>query len=238
MADEKQVKPRGSCLGKLVVLIALLGVAGLGAAVYFIVTPQDLTDIKGRTSGLTAPPKAPDLAAVLKKSIEGNYPISLSEEQINLYLQQTLAAKQGGLLGEFVTMKGVRVRLEEGYAEVIMERSVMDQPLTLSMYLKIDQYIDVQGRTKGALVRGGDPYFPNDPRLEHLIRGGRFGRLEVPQGFLLLVLPAFEKLAGVYQNELHLGFEEMSRITFAEGKLVLDPRADGGDLSPGVNGTY
>lgn len=122
----------------------------------------------------------------------------------------------------------VRVRLEDGYAEVIMERSIMDYPQTLSMYLKIDQYIDVQGRTKGAAVLGGEQYFPDVPRIDRLIRGGRFGQLEVPQGFLLLVQPAFAKLAAVYQQELHLGFEEMSRITFTKGKLVLDPRADGG----------
>jgi hypothetical protein len=47
-------------------------------------------------------------------------------------------------------------------------------------------------------------------------------------------MPQFEKLAKIYEKELHLGFEEMSRIRLEKGKLVLDPRADGGSsMLPG-----
>lgn len=235
MADDKPSKPRGSCLGKLVVLTALLGVAGLGAAVYFIGKPQDLGDIKGREAGLTA---APDLGVVLKRAIDENYKVTLTEEQVNRYLQQTLAAKQGGALGEFVTFTGVSVRLEENRAEIIMERSFMEHPLTLSMFVRVEQTLDVQGRTQTTVMRDGGPFVPQLPRLERLVKGGRFGSLVVPQGFLLLVLPGFEKLADVYKNELHLGFEEMSRITIADGKLILDPRADGGQADPSDLGTF
>ena len=238
MADDKPSKPRGSCLGKLVVLIALLGVAGLGAAVYFIGKPQDLGDIQGRASGPTAAAPVPDLGVVLKRAIDENYKITLTEEQVNRYLQQTLAAKQGGVLGEFVTFTGVSVRLEDNRAEIIMERSFMEHPLTLSMFVRVEQTLDVQGRTQTTVMRDGGPFVPDLPRLERLVKGGRFGSLVVPQGFLLLVLPGFEKLADAYKNELHLGFEEMSRITIADGKLILDPRADGGQADPGNLGTF
>ena len=234
MAEEApQVKPRSSCLGKLVVLIALLGVVGLGAAVYFIATPQDLSDIKGRTAGLASASTPPNLATILEKSIEGVYPISISEEQLNRYVQATLEAKQDGPLSGMVDLKGVRIRLHEGFAEVIIERTIFGRPQTLSMYVKVEQFIDIQGKTKGNAILGGEQYFPDTPRLDRFIRGGRFGKLEVPQGFLVLVTPSFKKLAAVYREELRLGFEEMSRITFEKGKLILDPRADGGSLDPG-----
>jgi len=54
----------------------------------------------------------------------------------------------------------------------------------------------------------------------------------------LLVLPSFKKLAAVYAKELELGFEEMSRITLSDGKLVLDPRPDGDAELPGAGGSF
>jgi hypothetical protein len=237
MAEEKTPpppKPKGSCLGKLMALFSFAGVAGLGVAIFFITQPQDLSDIKGRPSGLTPPPKTRDLAAVLKNSVDRNYPLTLTEEEINLYLRQTLASKQGGFLGSQVSLDAVSVRLEEGRAEIITERTVAGRPLTLSMYVRVEQHIDVHGKTRTMIAREGGPFFPKVERTEKFAKGGRFGQLVVPQGFLLLVMPQFEKLAKIYENELHLGFEEMSRIKLEKGKLVLDPRADGGSgLMPG-----
>ena len=53
--------------------------------------------------------------------------------------------------------------------------------------------------------------------------GGRFGRLPVPQGFLLLVMPSFGKLAAVLAPEGDL-VQEMARIRIEDGRLILDPR--------------
>ena len=239
MAEEKQEKPRGSCLGKLVSLFAFAGVAGLGAAVFFIAQPQDLSDIKGAgpASALNGG-KARDLREVLKNAVNRGYPLTLTEEEINLYLKQSLAAKQGGGLEKFVNIEGVRVRLENERAEIIIERSIMGRPMTVSMYVRVVQELDVQGRTKTLVMRDGGQYFPEIPRLERLAKGGRFGKLVVPQGFLLAVLPSYEQLAKVYEYELQQGFEEMSRITLADGKLILDPRADGGSALPSAGGTF
>ena len=119
-----------------------------------------------------------------------------------------------------------------------MERTVMGQPLTLSMYVRVEQTLSVKGTTQTTVLRDGGPFLPEIPRLGKLVKGGRFGRLVVPQGFLLLVLPAYEKLANAYRRELELGFEEMSRITLGDGKLVLDPRPDGGAEVPGPTGSF
>jgi hypothetical protein len=240
MADEKKPalppKPKGSCLGKLLTLIPFLGMAGLGVAVFYITQPQDLSDIKGRPSGLTAPPQTRDLRTVLKNSVDRNYPLTLTEEEINLYLRQTLASKQGGFLGSQVSLDGVSVRLEEDRAEIIVERTIAGRPLTISMYARILQEIDVHGKTHTGLVRDGGPFLPQVAYLDQrLMKGGRFGQLVVPQGFIrVFAVPQFEKLAKIYETELRLAFEEMSRIRFEKGKLVLDPRADGGTgLMPG-----
>jgi hypothetical protein len=239
MAEEKQEKPRGSCLGKLVALITFAGVVGLGAAVFFIARPQDLSDIKGvGPASSVNGGKARDLKTVLKNAVDRGYAVTLTEEEINLYLKQTLTAKQGGLLEKAVTIEGVRVRLENERAEIIIERSIMGRPMTVSMYVRVIQELDVQGRTKTSVLRDGGAYLPDVPRFERLVKGGRFGQLVIPQGFLLLVLPSFEKLAKAYETELHQGFEEMSRITLSDGKLILDPRADGGSALPHPGETF
>lgn len=67
----------------------------------------------------------------------------------------------------------------------------------------------------------GGPFLESVPKP---LRGGRFGQLVVPQGFLLLVMPAYQKLAAVFGDEIHLGFEEMCRINIEKNRLVLNPR--------------
>ncbi|MCW1884550.1 hypothetical protein OKA04_07385 [Luteolibacter flavescens] len=239
MADEKaplpKTKHKGSCLERLMALVSFVTMAGLGTAVYFMTQAQDLTDIKGRATPTASTPKVRDLRAVLKNSLDRNYPLTLGEEEINQYIRQTLVSKQGGFAGSQVSLDGVSVRLEDGRAEIITERKVFGQPVTLSMYVRIEQHIDVHGKTLTGLSRDGGSFAPNVKFLdERLKKGGRFGKLVVPQGFLLLAMPQFEKLAKVYEREIHLAFEEMSRIRMEKGKLVLDPRADGGSsMLPG-----
>lgn len=235
MADEVMLEPKGSCLGKLVTLVAMAGVAGLAAALYFVGQPQDLSDLKSSVPGKPAR----NLRTVLQTAVDRSYPVPLTEDEINLYLKQTLKAKQGGLLGEVVRLDGVRVRLEEDRAEIVIERTAMGYPLTLSMYVRVEQTLDMNGKPSTSILRDGGPMLPQAPRLERLVKGGRFGKLVVPQGFLLLVLPSFEKLAALYREELRLGFEEMSRVRITEGKLLLDPRPEGdaSDL-PGPEGAF
>ena len=242
MADEKQESPkrRGSCLGKLVSLFTFAGVAGLGVAVWFIFQPQDMSAIKGTSPALPGA-KPRDLREVLKNAVNQNFPLSLTEEEINLYIKQSLAAKQGGLLEKFVTLDDVRVRLEKRRAEIIVVRSVMGRHLTISMYFRVEQVVGIDDREVTNIIRDGGTYFPqmpDSPIAQRLLKGGRFGQLVVPQGFSHLVLPSFAKLADVYKTELSSAFEEMARITIEDGTLVLDPRPDGGSALPGPSGTF
>ncbi len=226
MADSSKSKSGGGCLGKFLFLVVLLSAGMLGCALFFITRPQDLTDIGGYgPQGKAAPVR--DLKTVLKNSVTRGYPVTLTEAEINQWLGRTLTTKQGGLLAANVTLDRVWIRLEDGHAEVVMERRIMNHPFTVSMFLQVAQTESVKGLHTEIQLHGG-PYHESLPKPP---RGGRFGRLVVPQGFLLLVMPAYRNLAALFQEEIHLGFEEMARIKIEKNRLVLDPRIPGADAS-------
>ena len=224
MAESTQSKSGGGCFSKLLFLILLVAAGGLGAAIFAAVEPQDLSDLKAPTPAAKAIPER-EMKVVLKNSIDRSYPVTLQEAEINQWLARTLTTRQGGFLEGKVTLDGVWVRLEEGRVEVIMERRFLGRPFTVSMYLQVERMEGPQGAFTEIHMQGGSyhPDFPKPPR------GGRFGNLVVPQGFLLLVMPAFKNLAAVFPEEIELGMREMSRITLEKGRIVLDPRAPLGE---------
>ncbi|MEI6676264.1 MAG: hypothetical protein WCO57_13915 [Verrucomicrobiota bacterium] len=211
-------KPRG-CFSRLIVLGLLLAAVGLGFAIYVMAQPQDLSDIQGYGPTVRAK-QARDIKMMMEVSKSRSYPVTFTEGELNQWLLGVLKEKQGGLLADKVTLDGVWIRLEDGRAEVVMERKVMGKPFTVSVYLQIEQSENEKGSKTEVHFRGGSfhPYLPF-PKC-----GGRFGRLPVPQGFLLLVLPAYKNLAAAFPEEIRLGFEEMTRIKIEKGRLTLDPR--------------
>lgn len=192
---------------------------GLGTAVFFVTQPQDLSDIGGYGPA-SAGESSRDLRAVLRASLDRGHTLTLGETEINRWLGRTLTAKQGGPLADKISMERVCVRLEDDVAEVIMERSVFGKPFTVSMFVKVEQ-TEGSGGQRTVVHRHGGPYTPDLPKP---MRGGRFGKLVVPQGFLILVVPAYEKLAETYREEIRLAFEEMAVIRIESNRLVLDPR--------------
>jgi hypothetical protein len=219
MAESSKSKSGGGCLGKLFFLILLAGGCAFGAAVFFIIQPQDLTDIGGYGPAAKKT-SSRDLKAVLETALKRGYPVTLTETEINQWIGQTLAVKQGGFLAGQVSLERVWVRLNDGYAEVVMERMFMGRPFTVSMFLKVEQ-LQAVGSVRTEIHRHGGQYHE---AVTKPLRGGRFGKLVVPQGFLLLVLPAYEKLAEAYRQEIHLAFEEMARIRVEPKRLVLESR--------------
>lgn len=229
MAAPTTSKSVRGCFSTLFTLILLLGAVALCAAVYLVAQPQDLTDIGGNSLAAQTV-KAKDIKLVLKNSIERGFPVTLSEEDLNNWLGHTLTTKQGGLFTDKVSLDRVWIRLLDGYAEIIMERKILDRPFTLSMFVKIEKVENARGLSTEVRLDGG-PYHPDIPQPP---RGGRFGKLVVPQGFLILVMPAYAKLAALFPEERNLGIEEMSRIKIEKGRMVLNPRppSDSGSLIP------
>lgn len=215
MADPTQ--PKSGCFSKLLFLILLLAAGGFATAVFYISKPQDLSDVAASAAKAGEPR---DIKTILKNSIDRNYAVTLTEAQINQWLARSVSMKQGGALAEKATLDRVWVRLEEDRAEVILARTIMGKPFTVSMYLQAERMEDMKGTYTEVRTHGG-PFHADFPRL---LKGGRFGQLEIPQGFLLLVLPSYKKLAELFPEEIELAFREMSRIRFEKGKMTLDPR--------------
>jgi hypothetical protein len=228
MADPSNSDSSGGCLRRLYSFVILMVVCGLGVAVFFVAQPQDLSDIGGYMAAASRE-SSRDLRAVLRASLDRGHTLTLSETEINRWLSHTLTAKQGGPLADHVSIERVCVRLEDKMAEVIMERSVFGKPFTVSMFVMVEQ-TEGAGGQRTVVHRHGGHYSPNLPKP---MRGGRFGRLVVPQGFLTLVVPAYAKLAETYREEIRLGFEEMAGIRIESNRLVLDPRQQ-----PGSTGSF
>ncbi len=221
MADEEPNKKSGGCLSKLVGLLVFAVLVGLGAALYYIAQPQDLSDIGGSSPSLTKPASPPrDMRAVLSKSIEGDYSVTLSETELNQWLARELKLKQGGELAQWVTLKRVCVRLRTGVAEVIIERDVAGYPFTTSMFLQVEQTETARGISTQIHLHGGGFH----EMVPIPARGGRFGQLTVPQGFLIMVMPDFRKIAELFETEIELGFQDMARIKIEDKRLLLDPK--------------
>lgn len=221
MANDEEKKKKGGCLGKLLGLLVLLVIVGLGAALFFIAQPQDLSDIGGyapSAASAASPPR--DMEAVLRKSIEGDYSVILSEIEINQWLAREVKLKQDGELAQWVSLKRVWVRLRSGVAEVIIEREIAGRPFTTSMFLQVEQEEAKGGITTRIHLHGGGFHelvpFPT--------RGGRFGQLTVPQGFLIMVMPDFRKIAAIFEPEIELGFNRMARIRIEDKRIMLDPK--------------
>lgn len=227
MANSAQTPAGGGCLRQLLVMILLTGGLVLGVALAFIPQAQNLSDLGGYGAAADAAP-ARDLKTVLQNAVTRRYPVTLTETEINQWLGRTLVARQGGGLAGSVTFERVWVRLEDGRAEVVMARKILGLPFTVSMYLQVAQTEGPKGVLTEVLLHGG-PYFPSNLPLPP--RGGRFGKLVVPQGFLLLVVPAYERLAAMFSDEIHLGIEEMSRVKIEKGRLVMDPQSPSDDMS-------
>jgi hypothetical protein len=215
MGESSKSKTGGGCFSKLLLIILLAAAGGLGAGIYYAIKPQDLTDLAG-----TKPMPERDLKVVLKNAIDRGYPVTLTETEINQWLGRSLVAKQGGFLAEQVKFDRVWIRLEDSRAEVIMARTFLGKPFTVSMFLQVEQVEDLEGALIQITPSGG-PYVKDFP---HPPRGGRFGQLVVPMGFLYLVKPAYEKLPALFPEEIELAFTKMSRIRIEKGNLVLDPR--------------
>lgn len=220
-------------LMKFLVPILMVTALGLGAALLWILQPQDLGSIAG-SGPLTAGSAPRDLKVVMDKAISGGYPLTLTELELNQWLAKNLELKQGGMLAGHASLDRVLVRLENERAEIVLVRTVFGKTFTLSMFVKIAQMEGPQGVHTEVQLHGG-PYADNGLPLPP--RGGRFGRLVVPQGFLVLVMPSYRRLAKLFADEIHLGFEEMSRTKIEKGRLILNPRPPADD-DPGLPGAF
>lgn len=217
MSEDSSPRKRG-CLARLLSSFLFFVSLGLAVALFFALQPQDLSSVKGY--GNAKNPNQRDLSVALHNAVERGYDLRLSEEEINGWLGQTLVGKQQGVLAASVKFEGVAIRLDKDLAEVVMVRSAFGRKFTVSMFLRIEQTETADGIAT-ALHRDGGAFLDGFPNFK---KGGRFGRLVVPQGLLLLVLPSFSELKDQFKDEISNGLEKMARVKIDDEYLVLDPR--------------
>lgn len=220
--DLRQAAQQRGCFSRLAGWLVFLAAVGLGFAFYEMSKPQDLTDIQGYRKQ-TRDILHRDIARLLRESREKEYPVTLTEREINTWLARKLSVKQGGMLAgeEKVSLDGVWVRLEEGRAEIVMERRVWGKPFTSSMYIQVVME-ETEKKTRREILLHGGPFHEYLP-FPHC--GGRFGKMPMPQGFMVLTLPAYKNLAEACREELDLIEEHMNRITIGKGSITFDPRS-------------
>ncbi len=223
MAETYPKKSSGGCFSKLVFLVFLGMVAGLAYSFYKIAQPQDLSDLKSAMPARSQSANtSSNLQAVLNNSLQRGHVLRFNEIQLNRWLSQALKVKQGGQLAKYVSVNDIWVRLHEGYAEIILERTIFGKPWNSSIFITIDQQATADGIQTQVQLAGGKYHAD----IKQPLRGGKLGQLVVPQGFVLLVLPSYQKLAELLSEEIRLGFEEMARIDIKKGILSLNPRDD------------
>lgn len=213
MDEGPRAFPQCSRLRRLVHAATIAAAVLILAALCLCLIPQHLDDLSFNDADGN-PPR--DLRQALERSLKRGEPVVFTQEEINRWLAHEQAAQaQAGPVGMTATDRIV-VRLLDGQAELVMRRRMLGVPMTVSMFVRIERRAD---GSKQAHLHGGR----YAGWLSHPLRGGRFGRLTVPQGFLVLVLPAFSRTARSLEDEIRLAFEDMSVIRIEPGRLVLDP---------------
>ncbi len=217
--DKQKEKPKRGCVPRAFFMISAALTLLLAVAVIISLLPQDTSTIKGYGEGAKSR-EVRDLKEVLSESLERGHEITISEEELNRWIGQTLKVEQKGLLGGVVKINGVGIRLNEDEVEVVMERSFIGLTSTFSMYFQV--LVDTDGiASKKEVPLHGGPIAKFFPALK---RGGRFGQLTVPQGYLYLIKPAFFQLGEVYDEELEMAFRKMHDIQIGDGQVVFVPR--------------
>jgi len=214
---------RGSALKRIFLLIAFLIVIGLGVGVYLSFQPQDLTTLQGHAPEDRSE-RATDIPAMIALAAKNRQPITLSERQVNSWLAENLKVRQEGHFAKETELQGVWVRFDEaegGRAEFIIERKINDLTHTSSMFLRFQRKKKEDDSFTTTVRKDGGSFWGSIPI------GGRFGRLKIPQGFLLFTMSAYENLGSLFQKEFqmiekNIIREGAGRIIFEEKRMRID----------------
>lgn len=216
---------RGFSIPKLIVGILVLSVlVGMGLHVVFSWVPRPMDDIDGYVSGGLNPEKVVDLKEKLEASIEGDYEVTVTEEEINRYLAAKLKLEQSKMVSRFVNIKGVYVDLKPDVMELIIERdfdydeNVKDDGSKLIGFLPFQQTVSMELEILTIEdEKGGTARAVNFP-------GANFGTAPAPGLFVKVVKPSFDAIHEHFSEEVDLAYAKMARIKINDGHLILDPR--------------
>lgn len=180
-------------------ILRLVGVSLLAGAAWVAQRPADLP--KAAVPAKNG--KTDDLLDTLRQTaIKRAAVIEISEADLNRYLAQTLSGKINGAAGGWIAFEGVRIDLEAEYARLILIWKIQGQTRTASVDLTVERE---------------DDYFQVE------VLRGAFGHLRLPRGMMRPLYPSLEVVTDALDPEIRALFQ-MTKITIAKDKLVLDPR--------------
>lgn len=218
--------PRGASMIKVLFVLLILGIlGGMVTYVYFAWQKADLSDIAGREKIIKNETfiGGTDVYKKLLNAYNGNYVVTLTEEELNLYIAKRLKMTQGGPIKGFTKIKGVYVDLKPDLLEVFVEREIAQygedgKPKT--EYLKpFDQTISM--KFKIYTIENA-----NDGGTTNMVEfpGGKIGKSPAPGMFVKVVKPTFDALNTFFEKELDLAYGRIVSIKIEDGKVTLDPR--------------
>lgn len=210
---------RGFSLIKTIIgLVSVLSLFAMAAHVVLSWMPRSVPAVEGKGT------EPVDLKARLEKSVKEEYPIEITEAELNQYLAEKLLLTQSPIVDDYVKIDGVSVQLSKDIIDVTIERtfdypnnvkedgskklSFMPLAQTVTMQLKVSSQSTTDGAVKTVVE------FP----------GGHFGQAPAPGMLVTLVKPSFDVIADFFKEELDLAYHQMTYVSVDEGVIKLDPR--------------
>ena len=204
----KQKLPgEGITAGSVIMLVLTLALIGF---VVFVFLPRDISHIQGYPYDSSKAPDPPrnllreaedKLVKATVEEEEGNM-IKFSEKEVNDYINQRLAVKQGGMFGSFVKMNGVYLDLEKDKGTLFVERKIFGLPFTVDTTWEI---------------------FKSDGKYVRNCTSSGVGRLKFNGAAFQPIMAPFVRFANALKRENKVLFDEgVRQIKLEKDALVID----------------
>lgn len=214
---------RGFSLIKTVIgVFVLISLTSIGLHTVFSWVPVSLQDVEGVNPSEDA--VVVDLKERLQQALDKSYEVTISEEELNLYIAERLKLTQSAIVDDYITIKGVYVDLQPGAMEVIIEReidydrNVKDDGSKQFSFLPLTQTISLSMEVSVSTAENGDVSttvsFP----------GAKFGQSPAPGGLVAVVKPSFDVIAKFFEQEIKLGYNNQTSVKIEDGVMTIDPR--------------
>lgn len=131
---------RSKSFQNAVVFLALILLLFLITTTALTFVPQDLSELDGHPEpGQSQNIEVRNLTKVLSNAVAEDLAVTLTEEELNLWLATKLKGTQEGPFAGSVSYTGSWVRLNEGSFDIIIERRAFGRPHTVAMNVSIEQ---------------------------------------------------------------------------------------------------
>ena len=210
---------RGFSLVKTIIgLVSVLSLTAMAAHVVLSWMPRSVSAVESNEADPV------DLKLRLEKAVKEEYPIEITEAELNQYFAEKLLLTQSPIVDDYVKIEGVSVELNKDLIDITIERtfdypnnlqedgskklSFMPLAQTVTMQLKVRSEATADGAVKTVVE------FP----------GGHFGQAPAPGMLVTLIKPSFDVIAEFFKEELDLAYHQMTYVSVDEGVIKLDPR--------------